>query len=220
MRRASIGLALVALFVGTGCFDNVTTEFPPGLEPWEDPNMAPPPDPVGADTTPEALSMVRSRWVGGAASVHARAYVHADVATTFAAVRHPLAGADRRESTTFTYEEGTDPSVPYSHSSHLTVPDIVTVEFELDWRSDVVEGTLEEPVITATRWQKVWGTSAISLLEGSIVCRYVSEGVTEIEIQYHLDSIGGGYETVEKYLTDYYASILALAHDQPLPIQE
>jgi hypothetical protein len=204
-------LAAGALVLLSGCFDNVTTEFPPGLEPWEEVNEAPPPEPVDGETYPEEITFVRKRF-GRNDSVHARAYVQADVATTFAAVRHPLAGADRRPAVTFTYEEGVDPEYPYSHRSHLIIPDIITVEMKLEWRSAVVEGTDDEPTITATRWQKTWGTSAVELLEGSIVCRRVNDEVTELEIQYHLRAIGQGHETIENYLRGYYDSILLLAH--------
>ncbi len=206
--RSSLLLALVIL---TGCFDNVGTEFPEGLEPWEDPNEAPPPEAAPGDPYPEEITFVRKRW-GRDNSVHARAYVHADVAATFAGVRHPLAGADRRPAVTFTYVEDVDPEYEYSHQSHLVVPDIVTVEMDLTWRSGVVEGTSEEPMITATRWQKTFGTTAISNLEGSIVCRRVTDDVTELEIQYHLNALGQGHETIENYLRGYFESVLLLAH--------
>lgn len=201
-------LALLAL---SGCFSNVETEFPAGLEPWEVPNEAEPPESDG-DPHPEAISFLRKRYMRVHA-VHARAYVHADVATTFAAVRHPLAGADRRPSVDFTYEEDVDPEYEHSHQSHLVVPDIVTVEMKLDWRSSAVETDgAGAPTVTATRWQKTWGSSAITLLEGSVICRRVNDEVTELEIQYHLDAIAQGWDTIEDYLTKYFASILLLAH--------
>ncbi|MCZ7685696.1 MAG: hypothetical protein M5U28_45715 [Sandaracinaceae bacterium] len=208
-RTATIGLT-AALALG-GCFDNVTTDFPEGLEPWEMPNEAPPPEGTAEDPYPEEITFVRKRWMG-ALSVHSRAYVHADVATTFAAVRHPLAGADRRPAVTFEWEYDVEPEYEHSHRSHLVIPDIVTVEFWLTWRSGVVEGTSEAPTVTATRWQKTDGTSAISLLEGSIVCRRVTDDVTELEIQYHLNAFGAGFETIENYLRGYFDSVLLLAH--------
>lgn len=220
LRRAVTAASLASCVLSlAGCFDNVTTEFPPGLEPWEEPNEAPAPAPVDGDAHPEDITFVRKRWMG-ANSVHARAYVHADVATTFAAVRNPLSGADRRPTVTFTYEENVDPEYRWSHRSHLVIPDVVTVEFELTWHSDIVEGTVEMPTITATRWQKTWGTSAISLLEGSIVCRRVSDDVTELEIQYHLNALASNYDTVENYLRGYFDSVIALVHGEPLPPQE
>ena len=211
-------LLLCAALFASGCFDNVATVFPEGLEPFEEVNEAP--LPMGEEPYPEHLTFVRKRCCHGALNVHAKAYVQADVATTFAAVRNPLAGADRREAVTFTYEEDIDPEYRWSHRSHLVIPDIVTVEFDLTWRSDIVEGTVEEPTITATRWQKTFGTTAIARLEGSIVCREVEPGVTVLEIQYHLDALSSSYETIEDYLQGYYDSILALVRGEPLPIQE
>lgn len=215
VRRA---LPLVLVAVGTtSCFGNVETVFPPGLEPWED-NIAPAPEGTAENPYPEEIVFVRRRWER-APAVHARAYVQADVATTFAAVRNPMAGADRRPAVTFSFEENVDPEYEWSHRSHLVIPDIVTVEFQLTWRSGIVEGTAEAPTITATRWQKTWGTTAIANLEGSVVCRRVNDEVTLLEIQYHLDAVASGHETIENYLRGYFESIVALAHGQPLPPQ-
>lgn len=225
--------ALLLGLVLTSCFSPTETPFsdagvrdaaddnpfPPALAPWESPNVAAAPAATATEMYPEEISFERLRWTGGAVSVHARAYVHADVATTFAAVRHPLAGADRREIVTFTWEEDVEPSVTWSHRSHLTIPDIVTVEFELTWLSDVIEGTVDAPTLTATRWQKTWGSSAITLLEGSIVCQPITSDITELLIQYHLNAVGSGHGTIEDYLTGYYVSILALARGDELPIQ-
>lgn len=230
--RTLFSIAIVAL-VTTGCFgneatplpdaavvDGSTSPFPPHLQPWEDPNEAEAPAATPTEMYPEEIRFLRRRWTGGASAVHARAYVHADVATTLEALRNPLAGADRRDAVTFTWDEDVDTRVPWSHRSHLVIPDIVTVEFELTWLSDVVEGSVEAPTMTATRWQKTWGSTAISLLEGSIVCVRVSDTVTELLIQYHLAAVGSGHETIEQYLTGYYDSILALVRGEPLPIQE
>lgn len=217
-RAVSLTALACALAVMPGCFDNVETEFPTGLEPFELPNAAEAPAPEASEAFPERLVFERRRYRGGL-SIHAKAYVQADIATTFDAVRNPLAGADRRPDVTFTYEEGVEPEYAWSHRSHLVIPDIVTVELQLTWRSGVVEGTEDAPFVTSTRWQKTWGTSAISRLEGSVVCYEVEPGVTELHIQYHLDALSQGYETIEDYLQGYYDSILALVRGEPLPEQ-
>jgi hypothetical protein len=202
-----------------GCFDNVETMFPPGLEPWENPNEAPLPEAVEGDPYPETIVFVQKRWTGGAYADHARSYVKADVRTTFDAVRNPLAGADRRPTVTFTWVDMVDPDYLYSFRSHLTVPDILTVEFELTWHSGIVEGTVDAPTITATLWQKTWGSTAITLLEGSIVCRRVTDDVTELDWQYHLNAFGSDWTTIENYLQGFQDSVVALAHGLPLPEQ-
>ncbi len=218
MARRVVTAALFSCLLA-GCFDNVATEFPPGLEPWETPNMAPDPAAIDGDPYPEDITFFREHYLDTNA-VHSRAYVHADVATTFEAVRNPLSGADRRPQVTFTYVEDVDPEYRWSHRSHLTIPDIVTVEFELTWHSDIVEGTEDDPTITATRWQKTWGTSAIATLEGSIVCVRVTDDVTELQIQYHLNAVSSSFVTIEDYLRGYFDSVVALAHGEPLPPQE
>lgn len=201
--RSLLALSLLV----SGCFENIATEFPEGLEPWEEPNEAAPP---AGDGYPEELSFFRKRWTGGVNSIHARAYVHADVQTTFDAVRHPYAGADRRDGVGFTWEYDSEPEYEYSHRSHLMIPGVVPVEFWLNWRSGVVErDETDAPTITATRWQKTEGTSAIPVLEGSIVIVEIEPDVSELQIQYHLDALTSGYETIEDYLTGYYVSVLA-----------
>ncbi|MGE0787424.1 MAG: hypothetical protein AB7S26_17255 [Sandaracinaceae bacterium] len=228
-------LTLVAsMALLTGCFEDISTPFPDAgadggagdggpcpaqLAAWEE-NTAEYPAADGTDEFPETINYVETRWLRGARGMHARAYVHADITTTFEAVRNPMAGADRRESTTFTFEEDVEPSVRWSHQSHLSVPDIVTVDFDLRWLSDVCQGTVEAPVLTSTRWQKVFGSSAISLLEGNIQCVPITADVTGLEIQYHLDSLGADDNTIRNYLQGYYDSIVALAHGDPLPVQE
>ncbi len=234
MRRASLLLAALAALT-TGCFEDIDTPFPDAgpdagpvadagpcpaqLSAWEE-NTAEFPAAEGDEMFPERINYVRTRWIRGANGMHARAYVHADIRTTFEAVRNPLAGADRRESVTFTFEEMVEPSVRWSHQSHLIIPDVVTVEFDLRWLSDVCQGTPEIPTLTSTRWQKVFGTSAIPLLEGNIQCVPITADVTGLEIQYHLDSFAADHQTIEDYLQGYYDSIVALAHGDPLPVQE
>ena len=236
MRRWIVKRWIVcAAVLATGCFEDISTPFPDAgmvdaggadaglfpanLSPWED-NRAEYPAATMADPYPETIHYVETRWTGGANGMHARAYVQADLRTTFEAVRNPLAGADRREEVTFTWEEMVEPGVRWSHRSNLIIPDIVTVEFDLLWLSDVITGTVDEPTLTSTRWQKVFGSSAISLLEGNVVCVPITPEVTGLEIQYHLNSLASDHGTIRDYLQGYYDSIVALAHGNPLPIQE
>jgi hypothetical protein len=228
--------AACAASLATGCFEDIATPFPdagsdagvgevdggpcpPNLSAWEE-NTAEYPAPTADEPYPERIEYVRTQWTRSVDAVHARAYVHADLRTTFEAVRDPLAGADRRESVTFTFVEDVEPSVRWSHESMLTVPDIVTIEFTLRWLHDICQGTPEMPERTSTRWQKVFGSSAITLLRGNIQCVPITPEVTGLEIQYHLDSLAADHQTIEDYLQGYYDSILALVRDEPLPVQE
>lgn len=232
-RALTVAIALCAL-LASGCFEDIDTPLPDAgadagmddggpcraeLSPWEE-NTAEFPAAEGSEMFPETINYVETDWIRGANGMHARAYVHADIVTTFEAVRNPLAGADRRDSVTFTYEEDVDPDFRWSHQSHLIVPDIVDVEFSLFWRSDICQGTPEAPTLTATRWQKISGSSAIPLLEGHIHCVPITADVTGLEIQYHLDAFAADHQTIRDYLQGYYDSIVALAHGDPLPVQE
>jgi hypothetical protein len=216
-RPLVLACALAAGWLASGCFGNSETVFPPGLEPWESPNTAMAPEPTADEPYPEVLVFQRTRWNGSIPGMHARAYVHADVQTTFDAVRHPLSGADRHDNADFSWEYGVDPEYTYSHRSTLRIEYTAGffVEFQLTWRSGVVEmDEMGVPTVTATRWQKTFGTDSIPLLEGSIVCTRVEDDVTELQIQYHLEATASDHGTIEDYLTLYYASILAYAHGE------
>ncbi len=68
--------------------------------------------------------------------------------------------------------------------------------------------------MTATRWQKVWGTSVLRTLEGSLVARPHPDDpeITELEYQYHLDGVMGSPERIESYLSVIYGRLRDDAH--------
>ena len=99
-RTAALAAHLVVL---PGCLDNVATTFPPGLEPLGEENLAVAPEGTSDAPFPEAITFERVIEDGGLL-VHARAFVHADVAATFAAVRDPRTGSGRKLGTTATFE--------------------------------------------------------------------------------------------------------------------
>ncbi|MGF1465297.1 MAG: hypothetical protein ACFCGT_04115 [Sandaracinaceae bacterium] len=221
--RLAFAASLAAL---AGCFGNVETPFPPGLEPWEE-NVAAFPFEDG-DPYPETIEYaVADRWEDPetglrATNLHARGYVLEDTATVFEAARDPRAGLDRRRNVDSEIILDVEPEYRWSHLSILDIDDIIDVTVELTWRHGIVEGTDQEPLVTATRWQKTAGTTAVTLLEASLVCRAVpgAPGVTAVEYQYHLRAADrSGPRAIERIIQVYYDSIVALAHDEPLPDQ-
>lgn len=187
-------------------------EFPPGLEPLEE-NKAPAPE--GSDEWPETLSMLSGEeedyvWT------HARAYVQVAGAEVAAAVQDPEVGVDRRRVVEFAVTWDVEPEYEVSYAVATTVDDVVTVQYDLTWRHGAVGDD-----VWATRWQKTAGTDLIKIIEGSIVTTEVVHGVTELSIIEHigapLASNEDLLEDTEGYLTDFYASILAVSHGDPLP---
>jgi len=219
--RACVGVAvaLVGAAATPGCFDNVTTEFPPGLEPFE-PNAALAPAPVGSDPCPETITFARLPDWRRATNVHARACIHAPIVVVWDAIRNPQTGRDPSSSHPpfMLLPEPIESECDGLYETQVHVDDIVDVDFRLCWRHEVIEGTDEEPLVTATRWQKVWGTSVITTLEGSLVSRPHPDDpeITELEYQYHLDAAIDGPERIEAYLASIYARTRDDAHGIPL----
>jgi hypothetical protein len=218
--RGSLAIAvLFALASATpGCFDNVSTLFPPGLEPFE-PNLAPDIAPVDGDPCPETITFARPPDWHRALNVHARACIHAARTAVWTAIRNPQTGRDPGSSSppfmVLTPIAGECDGV---YETQVHVDDIVDVDFRNCWRHEVIEGTDEAPLLTATRWQKVWGTAIITSLEGSLVSRPHPDDptITELEYEYHLDATLGSHERIESYLTAIYGRMRDDAHGVPL----
>lgn len=220
-RRASrlpLEVALLAALSATsaGCFDNVGTPFPPGLEPWESTNLAEAPAPVDGDVCPETITFARAAPWGNAIAVHARACIHAPIDVVWASIRNPQTGRDPTSTQPpfLVLPQPVAGECDGLYETQLHVDDIIDVDFRLCWRHEVIEGTDDAPLVTASRWQKVWGTSVIRVLEGSLVARPHPDDptITELEYQYHLDGVMGSAERIESYLSVIYSRLRDDAH--------
>ena len=215
----SVGLGLVVSCL-PGCFDNASTPFPPGLEPWESVNLAPPPEPTEADPCPETITFARVAPWRGATSVHARACIHAPLSVVWSSIQNPQTGRERTSTHPpfMVLPELIPDECDGLYQTQVHVDDVVDVDFRICWRHAVIEGTHEAPLLTSTRWQKVWGTSIITTLEGSLLARPHPEdpSITELEYQYHLDALIDGPERIESYLSAIYGRLRDDAHGVPL----
>lgn len=229
--RAGILLASsVSLVALSGCFDNVQTEFPDGLGPWSE-NDAPMPTPEGDDACPEEIAFgARDTYrgtneAGGtykANSMRARACIHQPAAVVWEALQDPLVGRDRATVESFAVIEPPNPEeCDGLYQSAITAGSSIapgfTVDFRLCWRMEVVEGTDDAPRLVAARWQKVWGSTALKVMEGSILA-YPFPGdpsVTVVEYEYHLNSAlddGADFTTIQNYVTAIYGRLTDRAH--------
>lgn len=218
---ARLALALGGGVIFCGCFENVTTVFPPGLEPWEEVNLAAMPTPTATDPCPETIVFARAAPYIRSTAVHARACVHAPLATVWAAIRNPQTGRDPTSTHPpfVVLDEPIAEECDGLYQTQVHVDDIIDVDFRLCWRHAVIDGTDEAPLMTASRWQKVWGTSAIATLEGSLVAYPLDNEhpeITVLEYQYHLDGARDGPELIESYLTVIYGRLRDDAHGIPL----
>jgi len=207
--------AAVLILLGAGCFGNEKTPFPEGLEPLEagDPEL---PEPTADQPFPEVLNMQTGND-GDLVWVHARGYVRRPLADVYLAMHTAEVCVDHAAVDRHRIEHDVEPEYDYSFRIHNEVDDVITVEFDVVWRFGTVEGTEDEPQVVAGAFQKVWGTTFISIMRGSVVARRVEDGVTEIELIEHLEAASGGVDAIRQYIEDLFANIVEVSHGRPLP---
>jgi hypothetical protein len=202
------------------CNPTNTTKFPPGLEPVDPVNLANDPPPQGDDPFPETIVFVRNKGKVGDQeydSVHGRGYVKAPLAKVWAAFQVGDAVTDRRNVDEWTTIENVETGYRVSFRVHTVVHGFITVTFDNTWREDVVQGSPDDPTAVAGSWQKTDGTSYIYLLAGSFLLRKVDASTTEVQLMEHLAALGKDASSAQSFLQDMFTSVVALAHDQPLP---
>jgi hypothetical protein len=197
----------------SGCYGNVATVYPPGLEPLET-NEVPDPTAPG-DPHPETL-VLRSGSLPDYDLVHARGFVKAPIETVWAAFQDPTVVVDRRNISSFTATVGVESGYDVSFRTHYVIHRIVTIEFELTWRESAVSGTHDKPMEVAVGYQKTWGSTLVDLMDGFIVLS--DEGdATEISFVQHMKATTTGPSDIASWTKDLFASVVARTHGQPLP---
>jgi hypothetical protein len=206
---ATLVLALASL---AGCQDNVATPFPPGLEPLEDNRV---PDATGTPT--EELRSLQGRS-GDTEQAHGRGFVFIDPATLWQLSKDPDAMVARCRTNSQTVTLGGDPMYELDYVVHYVVNDIVTVEWDDQWRYGVIEGTTDAPVLGMIRHQKIQGSDFINVSEGTIqVLATDDPNISELAFVEHLDAISGNADDLLEGMQDNYARLVALAHGLPRP---
>ena len=200
--RLLAALALGAAVSTTGCFDDISTEFAPGLEPLE-PNEAPLPD------EPSRLSIVSGdgenyMWA------HGRGFVPASPAAVWEAAKDASVMVHVCASDEQTVETDVDPDYEYSFEVHYVVDTIVTVEWDELWRFGTVVGSPTDPSLALVRYQKVYGSDAITLLEGSVqVLSTDDPEIAEVQFVEHVEAFGGSTEDLRRSMTYRFDALLA-----------
>lgn len=220
MRRAAVALVIAAL---AGACGNVESAFPAGSEPWEV-NMAPMPEPVDGDPCPESVITFHRTGFEGVRAVHARACIHQPLAVVWRALRDPQTARDPGTThgfrvVAYDVSADVDPPPAYSYLTAVHVDDVIDLDFEQTWRHYLVEGTDDEPLLTATRWQKTFGSELLYTMEGSIVALPLEAdpAITLLEYQYHLRAAArDDHGTIESFLTTIYGRLRQRAQGEPL----
>jgi hypothetical protein len=204
-----LGVAAGAL---PGCQHDQASIFPPGLEPLE------------ADTAPAAApgawteALATASGNDGYIWVHGRGYIFAAPATVWAATKEPATMYARCSTDARTATANDEPSYEYSFAVHYTVHQVLTVEWDDDWRYGTITGTAAAPALAMIHHQKVQGSSFISLSEGTVQLLATSDPqVTELQFVEHLEAISGSAADVTRGAQDNYNRLLATVHGLAAP---
>jgi hypothetical protein len=212
---AHVLAVVVALVVGLGlgaCQDNVSTPFPPGLEPFIDGDVP------GDLAAPDGEALATSTSSEGMIRAYGRGLVLAPPAAVWAAAKIPELMIARCNTDRHAVMLDNEPEHELSFVVHYVVNDILTVEWDDQWRGDVVTGTSDAPRLVMIKHQKVQGSDFISVSEGSILIRATSDrDTTELWFVEHLRAISGSPDQVIGGMRDNYDALVALVHEQPLP---
>lgn len=198
---------LLAGLVCVGCQDNVATPFPPGLEPFEDVPLAPMPDGPfveGLRIKSSDNDMIR---------VYARGFVTVPVDAMWEAAKSPTPNVSACKTSESTVTENDELQYEYSFLIHYIVHDVLTVEWDDQWRFGRIRDDLG-----MIKHQKVQGSDFITLSEGTIQVRATTDpDVSELLFVEHLDALMAGTGDVETGVRHNYDALVATAHGTPIP---
>jgi hypothetical protein len=215
---AACGLSGVLLLLGCsggngpGIFKDKEVVFPAGLEPLET-STAPAPEGEGF---PEELALVDGEsdeyiWA------HGRGYLLTTVEEVWDALQIEEVLVNRRAVDEWTFTADVDPEFDASFRVHNVVHDVVTVEFDVDWRMGTEQGGDETHETLGVRFAKTEGTVFITLMEGSIGAWPVEEGVVELELVWHLRAAQEEVSQMTNFMEDLFGEVRATVHGEPFP---
>ena len=208
--RDPLRLLPLLFALAAGCQHDVKTPFPPGLEPLED-DVAPYP----ADMSSETLST--STMDTNYSYVYGRGYVQVDPATVWAAAQSPEPNVAVCSTSSHTVDVNNETQYEYSFLVHYTVNNIVTVQWDDQWRFGVIDGSDAALTFGMIKHQKTMGSSFITLSEGTIQVLATSDpNVTELDFVEHLDATQASSADVLKGVQHNYASLVSVSHGGPV----
>jgi hypothetical protein len=200
--RSALAVLLLA-----ACQDNIATPFPEGLEPFEDNLVEPRPDGPFVETLRTATSdesFIR---------VYARGFVLVPPDVMWEAAKNPTPNLSTCKTDEQIVTILDEPQYELSFSIHYIVHDILTVEWDDQWRF----GTID-PTLRMIRHQKVRGSDFIALSEGTIqVLSTIDPGVSELAFVEHLDAVQATTADVLQGVQHNYDALVATAHGNPIP---
>lgn len=142
-----------------------------------------------------------------------RGWVNVEAVDVWPVLTNPDVGVNRRDVASWTVREVSEADADVSYVVNEVVEDPITVDFDLTWRHDQAEDPADGSVSV---WSKTAGTAFITDISGSIVATG-HDGVVDFLVVFHLATVDSGPEEAEAFVTDFYASVLAVAHGEALP---
>ncbi len=201
-------LLWAALLLG-GCQDDISTPFPSGLEPFEDDGV-----PAGLDGT-VAEQLTTSSNSNDFIHAYGRGFIFTPPSTVFDVAHDPQVMIALCSTTTQTITDNNEPDYDLSYLVHYFVDDILNVEWDDQWRGDVV---IDDPELVVIKHQKIQGSDFVRLSEGTIELLATDDpGITEVRFVEHLDAVSAGEGDVIAGMQSNYDRMLAAAHADPMP---
>ena len=211
-----------SLLLCSGCFlEQKEIDVPPGLEALD----------VMKIESPHSLGVESFHSISGEATdpqgeaygwAQGRGYLHGSIEQVWAAIREPEVYINLGEVTSYEIEELSSSQYDYLFRVWNYVENIVTVEFENEWRHGVTLGSVVEPEQVAIRWEKTSGTEFILSLNGSI--KLIDQGaledgtpVTEIQVIEHLQSTLDQETNALNYVDGLWLRWQAAIHGNEIP---
>jgi hypothetical protein len=190
-----------------GCQDDITTPFPPGLEPLEDnilPDLADGPFEEGLRTESRSNDYIR---------IYGRGFVQVPFDTLWQAAQASEPNVSECKTTSHSVMVNNELQYEFSFLVHYYVDDILDVEWDDQWRFGQITD-----VLGMIRHQKVTGSDFITLSEGTIQVLATAEpGISELVFVEHLDAVMAGPGDVIEGVQHNYDALLATAHGKPIP---
>jgi hypothetical protein len=203
---------VVSLLFAAGCQDNVSTPFPPGLEPFSDADV---PGDIDVERA-EVLNQVSMN--DGMIRVYGRGVVLAPPSELWRVAKIPEGMIARCNTTQQTITAGNEPDHELSFLVHYLVDDILTVEWDDQWRGDLIARDDDPSLFAMIKHQKVQGSDFIDVSEGSVQIRTTDDPeVSELWFVEHLDAISGSSDQVAGGMQDNYDALVELVHGRSIP---
>lgn len=190
--------------------------LPADLAPLDEVNEAPLPAPgYPEEFNTVSVSEVDFDWA------HGRGYIERPISRVWNALQDPDVLVDRRFVAKWDVLKGIDPTRAASWRVRSVVHDILTIDFDVEWRLDAVGGSTRSPEEVAGRARKVAGSTFINQLDDSVILRAVDDGVTLVELMRHSKTFNSGKrgrKENEQYLRDIYETLRERAHGRAFPV--